>query len=95
MTGLFQSLKAKDESVEEEYIPAMILCQRSKVKSAKQQKSDSGAALSFRSNGVNYGQSPLIKFLFKNTAQGSGRQGLSFRRKESEFPFQNMDVKFQ
>lgn len=35
LTGLFGSLKAKDESVEEEYIPAMILRQRSKDKAVK------------------------------------------------------------
>lgn len=56
----------------------MILRQRSKVKAAKWQKSDSGAALLFRSNAMNNGQSPLIKLLLKISPR-SGRHRLSFR----------------
>lgn len=56
----------------------MILRQRSKFQAAKWQKSDSGAALLFRSNAMNNGQSPLIKLLVKILPR-SGRHRLSFR----------------
>lgn len=42
LTGLFGSVKTKEEGDEEERSPAMILRQRSKVKARKWQKFDSG-----------------------------------------------------
>lgn len=76
LTGLFGSVKTKDEG---DCSPAMILRQRLKVKAPKWQKSDSGAALLFGSNTMNYGQSTLIKFPLK-ILPGSGRHRLSFRQ---------------